>query len=81
MKEIEITKECKYLGILFAQSGSVLTSKKHIAEQGSKAMFSLLRKFKCLHLPFDIQIDLFNKIVKPVLLHGSEIWGFGNLDI
>ena len=81
MKEIEITKEYKYLGILFAQSGSLLTSKKHIAEQGSKAMFSLLRKIKCLHLSFDIQIDLFNKIVKPVLLYRSEIWGLGNLDI
>ena len=44
-------------------------------------MFSLLGKIKCLQLPFDIQIDLFNKIVKPVLLYGSEIWGFGNLDI
>ena len=56
-------------------------SKKHIAEQGSKAIFSLLRKIKCSQLPFDIQIDLFNKIVKPVLLYGSEIWRFGNLDI
>ena len=44
-------------------------------------MFSLLRKIKCLNLPFDVQIDFFNKIVKPVLLYGSEIWGFGNLDI
>ena len=41
VKDIEITKEYKYLGILFAQSGSLLISKKHIAEQGSKAMFSL----------------------------------------
>ena len=44
MKEIEITKEYKYLGSLLGQSGSFLTSKKHIVEQGSKAMFSLLRK-------------------------------------
>ena len=42
-------------------------------------MFSLLRKIK--HLPFDIQIYLFDKIVKPVLLYGSEIWGLGNFDI
>ena len=27
-----------------------------------------------------MQIDLFNKIVKPVLLYGCEIWGFGNID-
>ena len=28
-----------------------------------------------------MQIDLFNKVVKPVLLYGCEIWGYGNLDI
>ena len=27
-----------------------------------------------------MQIDLFNKIVKRVLLYGSEIWGYGNND-
>ena len=39
-----------------------------------------MRKIKTWQLPFDIQIDLFNKIVKPILLYGCEIWGFGNLD-
>ena len=28
-----------------------------------------------------MQIDIFNKTVKPVLLYGCEIWGFGNLEI
>ena len=28
-----------------------------------------------------MQVDLFNKVIKPILLYGSEIWGFGNLDI
>ena len=46
MKEIEITKEYKYIGIRFEQSGSRLTSKRHIAEQGGRAMFSLSRKIK-----------------------------------
>ena len=27
-----------------------------------------------------MQIELFNKTVKPILLYGSEIWGFGNPD-
>ena len=80
-KEIEVVKEYKYLGILLGQSGSFLATKKHIAEQAIKAMFSPLQKIKCLSLPFDIQIDLFNKIVKPVLLYGCEILGYGNLDI
>ena len=33
-----------------------------------------------LNLPIDLQIDLFNKTVKPILLYGSEIWGYGNID-
>ena len=80
MKEIEINKEYKYIGIRFEQSGSRLTSKRPIAEHGGRAMFSLLRKIKYLQLSFDIQIDLFNKIVKPVLLYGGEIWELGNFD-
>ena len=28
-----------------------------------------------------MQIELFNKTVKPILLYGAEIYGFGNIDI
>ena len=34
-----------------------------------------------MYLPIDLQIDLFNKTVKPILLYGCEIWGYGNNDI
>ena len=44
-------------------------------------MFSLLRKMRILNLPIDMQIELFNKLIKPILLYGCEIWDFGNLDI
>jgi hypothetical protein len=27
------------------------------------------------------QLDLFDKIVKPILLYGCEVWGVGNNDI
>ena len=32
-------------------------------------------------LPIDIQIELFNKTIKPILLYGCEIWGFGDLSV
>ena len=41
----------------------------------------LLKKIRTLSLPIDIQIDLFNKTVKPILLYGCELWGIGNIDI
>ena len=44
-------------------------------------MYSLLRNSNRLQLPIDLQIDLFNKTIKPILLYGAEIWGFGNIDV
>ena len=35
-------------------------------------MFSLLRKIKCLNLPFDVQIVFFTKIVKHTAELGSK---------
>ncbi len=44
-------------------------------------MYSLLSKIRKHSLPIDIQIDLFDKTIKPILLYGSEIWGFGKNNI
>ncbi len=44
-------------------------------------MFSLLGKSRALGLPVDIQLDLFNVLVMPILSYGSEVWGYTNLDI
>ena len=48
-------------------------------DQARKAMFSMLTKARRLQLPVDIQIDLFDKTVLPILLYGSEVWGSGNI--
>ena len=42
-------------------------------------MFSLLKKSK--NLPVDIQLDLFDKLVTPILSYGSEIWTYENNDV
>ena len=44
-------------------------------------MYSLLAKCRNMHLPVDLQIDLFKKLVKQILLYGCEIWEFGNGDV
>lgn len=80
-QELEISDEYKYLGIVLSKSGSFLAAKKNIAEQANKALFSLMRKIRTLKLPIDIQLELFDKTIKPMLLYGSEIWGFGNCEV
>ena len=61
--------------------GRLTLLKNTLREQANKALFSLLRKICNLSLPFDVKIDLFNKTIKPVLLYGCEVWGYGNCDI
>ena len=64
---LEIFTDYKYLGILFSKNNSFYKTKKHLAEQGSRAMYSLLAKSRNMRLPIDLQLDLFKKLVKPIL--------------
>ena len=73
VEHIEILKEYKYLGVFLGQSGSYVSAKKHIVEQANKASFALMKKIRNLDLPIDIQIDLFIKTVKPILLYSCEL--------
>ena len=44
-------------------------------------MYEVIKKGRKHGLSISCQLDLFDKLVKPVLLYGCEIWGFGNNDI
>ena len=52
-----------------------------MAGQAEKTIYNLVRKSRTLMLPIDLQIDLFNKMVQPIILYRSEVWGFANLDV
>jgi hypothetical protein len=47
-----------------------------LVNKGIKAMYEVLRKGRIHNLSIKCQLDLFDKIVKPILLYGCEIWGF-----
>ena len=44
------------------------------------AMYDILKKGRLFNLSVKCQYDLLEKIVKPILLYGCEIWGFTKLD-
>ena len=44
-------------------------------------MFSVLRKTKKIFLPIDMQLQTFYSMVVPILLYGSEIYGYEKSDI
>jgi hypothetical protein len=39
-------------------------------------MYSILKKCRNLNLPVDIQLELFDTMVLPVVIYGCEVWGF-----
>ena len=39
-------------------------------------MYALFHKTKKLCLPIDIQLKLFDSLIEPILLYGSDVWGF-----
>jgi hypothetical protein len=44
-------------------------------------MFIVLKKARKLNLPIDMQLELFDTMVVPILLYGAEMWGFENCNI
>jgi hypothetical protein len=44
-------------------------------------MFSVLQKCRKYDLPIDLQLDLFDKMVLPILTYGCEVWGLENIKV
>jgi hypothetical protein len=44
-------------------------------------MFSIISKSRSLHLDIDTQLHLFNSVVVPIMMYGSEVWGYTDLKL
>ena len=80
-KDLEIVQEFKYLGVIFNYNGSFVKNRKHVYEQAQRAMFNLWRRSRQLDLPLDIQLELFDTLIMPILTYGCKVWGFENRNI
>ena len=73
---LEITKSQTYPGLVFTPSGKFWLARETLSKKGQKG----LGYIKCLlsnsdNLPCKLQLKLFDTLLKPILLYGSEIWG------
>jgi hypothetical protein len=46
----------------------------HLSEKAIKAMYEVIKKGRKHNLSISCQLDLFDKLVNPILLYGCEIW-------
>ena len=73
---IEVVKDYVYLGTTFNYNGTFHKAKAKQALQAKKATYGLIRRTKQLSLTFEVSIELFERLIVPILLYGSEIWGY-----
>ena len=80
-KTIEHVESYKYLGNIVNtvhsyRADAFSKNYEYLSGQSRKAMFSIKKRLKSLGpLPPQIQIHLFENLVHPILLCGSDVWG------
>ena len=67
-----------YLGVKVNYNTKLNKAVRKQYEQGLKAMYALLSKGRRMQLPVDIMLNIFDHVVLPILLYGSEVWGHAN---
>lgn len=77
-EQIEEVEQFCYLGIMFTKNGNLHQAVKSLSEQASKAMHNLLGVFKRIPLDIKTKLALFDRMITPILLYGSEVWGIYN---
>ncbi len=74
---LEIVKRFKYLGVLFTTGGAFSETDKMLAGQSLKAIFKMNKYlYKFTDLSPKHTLDLFDKLILPIMNYSSEVWGF-----
>lgn len=80
-QRIDVVNKFCYLGLVFSTSGNFRIAQHTLAEQARKAIFSLKNQTKQFYdLKPELMCMLFDRVIVPILLYGSEIWGLNNVD-
>ena len=79
--ELDIVSSYTYLGVPLNYNAKYNVTQRELYNKANRAMFGLIAKCRQLKLPIDVQIKLFDSVVKPVMTYGSEIWGFKDIGL
>ena len=63
------------LGVVFKYNNSFLNAIRHNVDKARKAVFKLKGNFERTELSVKTSLNLFHKMITPILLYGSELWG------
>ena len=73
---LHVTDKIPYLGLLFTSNGLFRQAQVTLSEQANKAVYMLYRRISSFsNLKPDFMLDLFDKLIVPILNYGCEVWG------
>ena len=78
-QKVEVVDDYVYLGTTVTYNGKYKKAIGKQVTQAKRALFGLRSKKEKFDLPFDIVLDLFDKMILPILLYGCEIWGYEDI--
>lgn len=64
-----------YLGHIITVSGSFSMAVNALKEKACRALYTIKRKFHKINIPITLWCKIFDSIIQPILLYGSEVWG------
>ena len=74
---LEIVTSFNYLGIVFTAGASFSEAQATLAGQAQKAIFKLNKYlFKFTFISHKHKLELFDKLITPILNNDCEVWGF-----
>lgn len=79
--QLEIVNKFSYLGVVFSSGGSFTECQSKLAGQAQKAIFKLNNYlYKFTNITPRHRLELFDKLVTPILNYSCEVWGFCKAD-
>ena len=74
--KLETVRSYKYLGLVFTPSGEIKSALDDLRSRALKAYMALKSKLGSFFSEYVIDsITLFDTLIKPILLYGSDFWG------
>ena len=83
-EKIEQVMQYKYLGNIIKSinnsNADIFSSTySYLCDQGRKAIFGMMHKIRDIApLPPKVMFKLFDSVIKPILVYGSDVWGHRN---
>ena len=81
-KGIEEVENYKYLGNILRSMGRVTEdvfrdTYPYLCGQGRRAIFGIRQRLRNIHpVPPTVMFKLYDMLVKPILIYGSDVWGY-----